>query len=81
MFRKKQNKVIEVEPVDKSPRGLEELKFILDAVLAELNDFKTEEELKAYLKKELAKPDEELNRQTRAIIEDARRRFRAKKDS
>ncbi|MFA5073712.1 MAG: hypothetical protein WC539_07430 [Nitrospirota bacterium] len=78
MCRKNQNKVVEVEPVDKSPRGLEELKFILEAVFAELNLFKTKKELKEYLKKELAKPEEDLNRETKAAIEDAQRRFREK---
>lgn len=81
MVKRKRVQVFEVEPVDSSPRGIEELKFILEAVFADLNACKNEEELKEYLKAELARPKEEVERETKAIIQDAKRRFRSKKDS
>jgi hypothetical protein len=77
---KKYEHIYSVEPVDSSPHGLEELKFILEALFAELNSFETEE-LKQYLKAYLARPKEERTRETRAIIRNAKMRFRGKKDN
>jgi len=81
MSENQSEKVFEVIPVDSSPRSLVELKFILEAVFTDLNACKNEEELKEYLKAELARPKEEVERETTAIIQDARRRFGGMKDS
>jgi len=81
MDEKKYKQIYYVEPVDDSPRGVEELKFILEALLAELNSFQTEAELKQYLEEYLARPKLERDRETRAIVEDAKMRFKGKKDS
>jgi hypothetical protein len=81
MLKKQHVHVIEVEPTDSSPRGLEEIKYILEALFADMNACKTEEELKRYLMKEMARPKEEVARENRAIIQDAKRRFRSNKDS
>jgi hypothetical protein len=80
MCKKKTRHVIEVVPVDDSPRGLEELRYTLEAVFAKVNSFTNDEELKEYLIKELARPREEVIRETRATIEEALRQFREKKD-
>ncbi len=80
MRKKKITKVFEVEPVDNSPRGLAELQHILEALFADLNACETEEDAIRYIKEYLSKPKEEQNRETLAIIKDAKKSFKRKND-
>jgi hypothetical protein len=65
-----------LEPTDDSPEGVAELAFILEALFADINSCRTDEELKAYLKEYLARSEEEQQLDAKAIIQNARRRFR-----
>lgn len=68
-----------VVPVDQSPAGVQELAFILNALLFETfagREVKDEEELKHVLKEYLARPQEERDAETREIVAKARKRFR-----
>jgi hypothetical protein len=71
-----------VVPTDQSPEGVEELEFILKALLlAPISDreVNNEEELRAAVNEYLARPQEERDRQAREILVDAKRRFREMK--
>jgi hypothetical protein len=71
-----------VVPVDQSPEGVQELAFILNALLfetfadREVKDEEDEEELKQILREYLARPLEERDAETREIVAKARKRFR-----
>lgn len=68
-----------VAPVDQSPAGVEELAYILNALLFETfagREVQDEGELTQILREYLARPQEERDAETREIVARARKRFR-----
>lgn len=79
----KAKQVIEVTPTDQSPDGIEELAYILNAVIFEglpEKEVNSEEELRQALKEYLARPEEERRKETLEIAARAKQRFREMKE-
>jgi hypothetical protein len=83
MCKIKQITTYSLEPADRSPEAVEELAFIVNALIVEgwgNREINNDKELIEALKAEVSRPREEREREAREIIKDARRRFREMKD-